>query len=402
MNMDSTSDLPQDKPDVKAQAPCVLPGNLGDPIRLVNVTMDGVSAEAARPGEMLKVWTRLALTSEDPDFHLIAQGLSSAIRHHTNVAGVSLDIERVKTLLLVIKPDQTAELWADTAAMSLRILAKRSIAAGSVIFEHDVVDVSAIAFPLVDIGTADKVICLFRQDWRFALYFDFNPGEDFDQEEFQRTLGSLYRSLKYRHIYDAIGQKDIFDKLVAAGWFPFAEIITSDFRELLRHCEAGFDLNDVEDKIIAAFDDPRLDRMLERWLAKPHFASREVVLRSALRSFKANDPVAVIKTVLTEIEGVLNAAHRAIHGRGAKIDRLLAFAAESAERKAGSPHTLLLPEAFVSYLTARTFAHFDPTLGNGSAGCRHAVGHGEAAADTYTQVAALQALLTLDQFAFSI
>jgi hypothetical protein len=112
--------------------------------------------------------------------------------------------------------------------------------------------------------------------------------------------------------------------------------------------------------------------------------------------------VAVIKIVLTEIEGVLNAAHRAAYGRGASRKALIEFAVKSAERKAGSPYTLLLPIAFARYLEARTFVHFDPVAGNGNASSRHAVGHGEAAADTYTNVAALQALLTLDQFAFSI
>ncbi len=402
MTTDGTLNLPNNQPDEKAQAPGVPSNNPGDPIRLESVAINGVMAEAARPGEIAKVWTRLALTSDDPIFHRIAESISGTIRHHTNAAGVSFDIERVKTLLFVIKPDHTATLWADTAAMSLRILTKRSIAAGTVVFDHDIIDVNAIAFPFVDIGVADKVICLLRQDWRFALYFNFNPDEKFDQDEFQCTLGSLYRSLKYRHIYDAISNRDVFDKLVAAGWFPFAEIITSEFRELVKHCEAGFELNDVEEKIVAAFDEERLDGMLQRWLAKPHFASREIVLRSALESFKFENPVAVIKTVLTEIQGVLNAAHRATHGTGAKIDALFAFAAESAQRKAGSPHTLLLPEAFASYLTERTFADFDPMVGNGTAGSRHAVAHGEAAADTYTQVAALQALLTLDQLAFSI
>jgi hypothetical protein len=350
---------------------------------------------------MLKVWTRLALTSDDPVFHRIAENLSGVIRHYANAAGAPLDIERVTTLLLVIKPDRTGELWADTAAVCLSILAKRAIAAGTAVFEHDIVDVTGMAFPHVDIGKDDKVICLFRQDWRFGLYFNFNPDRDFNHDEFHRSLGSLYRSLKYRHIYDAIGRQEVFEKLVKAGWFPFAEIITSEFRELVQNCEAGFDLKDVEDKIIASFDEARLDRMLDRWLSKPHLAAREVVLRSAIRSFKANDPVAVTKTVLTEIEGVLNAAYRASHHKGAKIKTLLKFAAESAERKAGDPHTLLLPEAFASYLKTRTYADFDPLAGGGDAGSRHAVGHGEAAADTYTQAAALQALLTLDQLAFS-
>ena len=401
MTTDSDANLPHDMPDAKAPMSGVLVRNHGEPIHLVNVDIDCVSAEAARSGETPKVWTRLAITSDDHMFHRIATGLTDIILQRASAAGTPLDIERVKTLLVVIKPDNTAELWADTAAMSLNILVKRPFTAGAPIFARDVVDVVGMTFPAVKIGAADKVICLFRQDWKFALCFNFNHDKNFDLHEFERTLGRLYRSLKYREIYDAIRQIDVYDKLVAAGWFPFAEIVTSEFPELVSHCEAGFDLKDIEDKIVEAFDETRLDHMLQRWLAKPHFASRENVLRSALRSFKANDPVAVIKTVLTEIQGVLNAAHRAAKGNGAKIKTLVKFVAESAERKAGSPQTLLLPEDFKSYLEERTYANFDPIEGNGTASSRHAVGHGEAAADTYTQVAALQALLTLDQIAFS-
>ena len=214
-------------------------------------------------------------------------------------------------------------------------------------------------------------------------------------------MGGLYRDLKYRHIYDAIERPETFTKLMKAGWFPFAEIITSEFSELIQTCEAGFDLKEAETKIVVAFDSKRLDRMLTRWLARPHFAAREAILRSAIKNFAEGDPVAVIKTVLTEIEGVLNAAHRSVHGKGASWKALVEFAVKSAERKTGDPNTLLLPAAFASYLAGRTFASFDPIAGNGEASSRHAVGHGEAGADTYTQVTALQALLTLDQFAFS-
>jgi hypothetical protein len=96
----------------------------------------------------------------------------------------------------------------------------------------------------------------------------------------------------------------------------------------------------------------------------------------------------------------LNTAHQAARGKGATRKALVEFAVQSAVRKAGSPFTLLLPMAFANYLETRTFARFDPVAGTGDASSRHAVGHGAARADTYTQVAALQALLTLDQFAF--
>jgi hypothetical protein len=59
-----------------------------------------------------------------------------------------------------------------------------------------------------------------------------------------------------------------------------------------------------------------------------------------------------------------------------------------------------LPAAFARYLAAYTFANFDPTGPLGTAGSRHAIGHGAEDAGSYTQARALQALLTLDQIAF--
>lgn len=123
-------------------------------------------------------------------------------------------------------------------------------------------------------------------------------------------------------------------------------------------------------------------------------------MRSAINSFTSGDAVPVLKIVLTEIEGILNEAYRKIHGQSAKIKVLLAFAVSSAEAKAGRPDTLLFPTAFAEYLQQHTFANFDPSTSCGSAGSRHAVGHGHAAVETYTLVRALQALLTLDQLAF--
>ena len=72
----------------------------------------------------------------------------------------------------------------------------------------------------------------------------------------------------------------------------------------------------------------------------------------------------------------------------------------SATQRAGRPDTLLFPTAFGKYLARHTFANFDPVAQTGTAGSRHAVGHGAAAQETYTMPRALQAILTLDQLAF--
>ncbi|MDP3257875.1 MAG: hypothetical protein Q8S58_07355 [Bosea sp. (in: a-proteobacteria)] len=201
-------------------------------------------------------------------------------------------------------------------------------------------------------------------------------------------------------MYDAIADEYVFGRLIEAGWFPFVEILGREFRGLVTQCEAGFDLEEAEEKLLAAFDTQRVEAMFARWMAKPHFAGKERLLRSALNNFAAGDAIAVLKIVLTEIEGILRDAYMKNHGKSVKLDKLLQFAVDSAAQKAGQPDTLLFPEVFAVYLKSHAFANFDPLSRSGKASSRHAVGHGHADADSYTQIRALQALLTLDQLAF--
>jgi hypothetical protein len=278
---------------------------------------------------------------------------------------------------------------------------KRAVAAGSAVFDHDIADVTGMSFPCVTFGAEDKVLCLFRQDWRFGFAFDMNPEGKLDHERFITTLGSLYRELRYKHLYDALKNRVVFNRLLSAGWFPFIEIVSAEFKDLLNHCESGFDLGEIEDKIIAKFDHSRTQRILNRWVAKPHFAGKANLLKAAMAAFRNQEPIAAIKILLTEIEGVLNDAYRSAHeGQGAKLKTLLAFAVTSAERKAGGSNTLFFPREFGRYLQEHAFADFDPVAQTGTAGSRHAVGHGAASQDSYTMPRALQAILTLDQLAF--
>lgn len=376
--------------------------NIGEPLRFSDVEpLAGFSAEAAKGGQQVKIWTRLALTSDDPLFHRLVENFANVIHHMAQQKGIGVNLRRADTVLLILKPDASAELWLDTAAVSLRCAVKRAVAAGTLIFEHDIADITGMTFPCVTFGEGDKVLCLFRQDWRFGFAFDMNPDGKLDTEKFATTLGTLYRDMRYKHLYDALGTPEVFDRLLAAGWFPFVEIITTEFSNLLHHCEAGFDVAEIEDGVIAKFDDARMQRILDRWSAKPHFATKADLLTAAIAAFRNKEPVAVIKILLTEIEGVLNDAHRATHGgQGAKLKDLLAFVEASAEHKAGGSDTLLFPRAFGRYLREHTFANFDPIAQTGTAGSRHAVGHGAASQDSYTMSRALQAILTLDQLAF--
>jgi len=376
--------------------------NSGEPLRFADVQpLIGFAAETTRAGQTAKIWTKLALTSDEPVFHQFVDNLAGVIDHMAQQAGISVNLRRVDTVLLVIKPDNTAELWLDTAAVTLRCAVKRAIAAGTALFESDIADVTGMSFPCVNFGERDKVLCIFREAWRFGFAFDMNPDGKLDLDAFFTTLGTLHRELRYKHLYEAVGNPAIFDRLIATGWFPFVEIITAEFKELLHHFRADFDVAEIEPKIIDAFDEARLQHMFQRWTIKPHFAARAALLQEAIEAFGQKKPGSVIKIVLTEIEGVLNDAFRkANDGQGAKLKDLLAFAETSATQRSGGPNTLFFPSAFARYLATHTYGSFDPVAQTGTAGSRHAVGHGAAAQDTYTMTRALQAILTLDQLAF--
>lgn len=376
-----------------------LVSNVGQPIKLTDVNIHGVAAKACREGDQVEIWTRLAITSDEQNFHRIADNLCAAIEYAAQRAGAYPALKRADTVLVVIKPDNSAELWVDTAAVAMHAMMKRDMVAGSVVFEADVGDITGMDFPLIEFGSSDRVICIFRQDWRFGMYFDFNPDGQFDRAHMAKSLGRLLRYLRYSHLYDALADQVAFDQLIGHGWFPFVEII-GDFTKLTSTLEAGFDLDETEAALCDAFDRERFDRMLTRWLAKPHFRDREYLLRQAVDAYLAGLFAPAIKTVLTEIEGILADAHRHAHGKPASLKALLEYAIASAEVRAGGPDTLLFSAAFAHYLKSSTFMNFDPSGPKGNAGSRHAVGHGAADAASYTKARALQAFLTLDQLAF--
>jgi len=373
--------------------------NVADPIVIKELKVSGVAANAALEGHKVSVIHRLSVTSDERYFDKIASGLVGTIEHALAQQGSSADLRGARTILLITHPDDTAHLWVDTAAQVAFAMVKKSVTAGQPIFESDVGDITAIDFPAVEIGNCDGVVCLFRENWRFGLFFDFNPEKEFDRERMKRSLGTLHRTMRYRQVYEIIYNEKLFADLSAKGWFPFVEALT-EFRQLAEVLEAGLPFDEFESHALEAFTPERVEHMFERWMLRPHFAGKQALLRAAVSAYLSDEPIAPIKIALTEIEGVLRDAYRAVHGKGAKLKTLLKFSIQSAEKKAGGSDTLLFSAAFAKYLEAYTFANFDPNSSGTSAASRHAVGHGAADAASYTKVRALQALLTLDQLSF--
>lgn len=140
--------------------------------------------------------------------------------------------------------------------------------------------------------------------------------------------------------------------------------------------------------------------MLSRWLAQPHYAVKEALLREGVEALAQGKPIAGIKVMVTDIEGILNVACRAHTGKAGNTKALLGFAIESAEKQTDGPGTLFLTTGFNRYLLNYMFANYDPDNLTEDTVSRHLVGHGDAGVGSYTMVRALLLILTLDQLAF--
>ena len=373
--------------------------NIDEPVIINEINVHGVSLNTAQPGEMVQLWSRFALTSDDRRFERIATELKGLISAKLSSQKINLNLNKYETILLVIKPNNIGLLWLDSAANCILVTVKTAMESGSIVYEDDICDVLGMDFPDVKIEANDRVISIIRIGWKFGVFLDGNLNGKFDREAMKKTLGWLYRTLKYKHLYELLSEKQEFDVMVSKGWFPFAEV-SSEIHGMFNHLHNDIEFGNQEKLLCGLFDRARLDRILARWLPNKILEEREVILREAFDSFVEEKPVAVIKIILTEIEGIIRDKYNSVHNNKASLKTLLEFTIKTAEQRLESEDTLMFTGQFLDYLKNCTFANFDPDGPKGNANSRHAIGHGAAAAHTYTKIKALQAILTLDQIMF--
>ena len=371
------------------------------PIRLTDLNLSGFAAENTLGGSTVRIVVRANLTSDQSDFYVFMQSISAVIGAAANKAGTPIMWDTVGTFLVCIHSDNTADLSLRNVPVVLEILlSKGPIEAGDMVDQSSIADVRRVRISGVEFQPDDRVIVCIKVGWKFALHFDLASERDLNVDAMERDLGALYRFLSYQDLYEAIGDEEIFGKLVRSGWFPFIEIIGGEFQLLLKAVREEFDLPGQKENLVKKFDEPRIEAIWERWRNRPSLKGREKFLRSALDAFGRNDPIACLKIILTEMEGIIQDAHLAEVGNGASIKDLLNFAAKKGAGKAGDEGTLLFPKHFLRYLSDHTYARFDPKNPDDEVFSRHSVGHGGAKSDFYTQERALQAILTLDQLSY--
>lgn len=360
-------------------------GDIPQAIRLKNFRINGVATSNVKKGERSRVLVRAEITSDQPEFHLFMQGITNLVVGKAKDAGVLVQMDRVSALLVVTHEGGIADLYLQDFPFEIEIT-KRNLAKGEMIYHSDIADVRRLRMSWLTLQPKDGVLCCFKVGWKFALFFDLHPERILDVDAMERSLGRLYRRLRFQALYDAFESEAGLSKLIAAGWFPFIETIGGEFEELLKAYRDDFNVEEETEKLVRRFDAPRIDRIATRWSEGSLLSRRKDILEPALEAFKRGDPVSCVKIILTEIEGILQDLHIGEQGSGLSTKELLAFAANRGAQKASDPNSLLFPQQFLRYMRGYTYARVDPRK----------------AAKAYTMERALQSILTLDQINFYV
>lgn len=355
----------------------------------------GFSMANALEDEEVPILTKSALLSDDPFFHHCMRAFSEDIDAKLRGQGTPAHLAQASNFAVLIDPDLSATLYIDCIDYSLEMVAKRAFEKGEAVWSNDIGDIyrGSIAFPKIR-SDQHFILCL-RNQWKFLLIFDLTPERPIDLEALNITIGLGMRRLLFEQLYQTVADERVLGAMTAKGWFPFNELIGAEFDDLQRAFANDFNIEAVEASLVGKFTPERLNLLLERWWRNPQYEARRALLSEGVTLFSEGRHISSIKTLLTEVEGILRERHVPRTPGRQGMEKVLAVAFEDLLKFAG-PDSIYFPQQFVSYLSSSVFAHFDPEQPAREA-TRNTVGHGRAPGEAYTAVRALQTILVLDQ-----
>jgi|GEM_PF-2197579 len=143
--------------------------------KINNVKLDGFAISSAAKGETVRVATKDWATSELPLFYIYAEQIGRIIFPKLNILNFR---DVVNNCLIIIHPDNTADVYDQDFKIILRIKPNRSIKKGELVHGKDVAEITEVHFPDIAINPNDKVIFFMRSGWRFGVFFDFTKKID--------------------------------------------------------------------------------------------------------------------------------------------------------------------------------------------------------------------------------
>ncbi|MHA1252501.1 MAG: hypothetical protein ACTSRP_21125 [Candidatus Helarchaeota archaeon] len=196
--------------------------------------------------------------------------------------------------------------------------------------------------------------------------------------------------------------KDYYEKLYKDGCFPFIQLIGGEFQQLGNIYKSSKKFNEEIEKFLESFNDSKIDLIINKWWKNKFFKEKEEIPKAGVEAYLQNTSsgyINCIKTLYTEIEGIIGYNYLEEKKGKTKIPKLLRYLEEKAKSRFFTINSLGFPQAFYEYLKEVIFQNFD-IIENKKDLSRHSASHGFAKSEDYTKMKALQAILVLDQIYF--
>ncbi|MBI5294050.1 MAG: hypothetical protein HY869_01140 [Chloroflexi bacterium] len=366
------------------------------PIIRDGIKIDGLAAEATPKDAKATIIQKSFIISYDENFE----------RYCNNILNLVLGNSQNETLnkvLVVIKKDDRAIIYQNFP-LKFQIRAKKSVKAFELVRHDDVLDITGVEFSdaifNLDIQNGDKFVWLFRTNWKFGLYFDFSGKLDVSM--LPGELANCYRRLLYLELYSFLENEVRLKELLDEGWFPFIQLIGSRFQSLMNYFADEKKYAFQVEKILEYFSHEEFSKLSSNWWSNPIFNEKRDILEAGIEAYfqgTKSGYINAIKTIATEIEGVIRVSYFRRFGEKPSMQQIQQYITDLGKQKFSSVGSLGFPSLFYDYLNQSVFKGFDLESGE-IPSSRHSFAHGVAKFENYSQIRAFQLLLTLDQIYF--
>lgn len=364
--------------------------------------MLGFVTENAKAQQVVKLLCRTFITSDEANFYTFIEGVTEA---YLSKAG--LGEQFISNFLILHHEDFSVDIYVNELPIAIEFLSKKSVNKGENVFESDIADIRRLRFQNIKIKNTDHIIFCFKYGWRFGLFFDFTydrkSKHKLELDKLYFDLGYYYKKLSHHYLYQVIKDSVQFTEMQRDGWFPYVELLGSDYKELSKAYQNKLSYPDILNKLLISFTKERVEKIASKWWKNPLYLKKQKFIQAGINSYLTDTDegfINCIKNLYSEIEGILGyLLYKDTQSHTVKSEKLLEHLKEKGLKRTGSKDPLIFPEFFTDFLHNHLFLPFD--LVNNNIGLsRHTSGHGVAEAEAYTKVRALQAILILDQIYF--
>jgi len=341
------------------------------------------------PGDDCHVIGRASLTSYDTRFNVFAGNIASM---------VGCNQSSLNRLLVLVGKDNVAKVYEDFP-MSMQIVAKRDIKAGTAVFDSDIADITEISFSDAVASLSpedeDKIIWIFREGFTFGMYFDLTGK--LIKENLPGELAHTFLQVRYFNLYRTLSDEST-KKLLEYGWFPFTQLLGKDFEAIHSLIKQGkFDR--IAGWLEDAYSNERIEKFTNGWWSNKHFSEKENILKEGLGCFYNKQYSACISTLTPMVEGIANSYYHQTTGKGIGYSGgSIAKAISDISMSKFSPSSLTFPSLFKAYLESYFFKNTKSSVSDDNV--RNTVSHGRASQQSFTHENSLKLILTLDQMRF--